>query len=168
MINSLKFQKKAREIDDIPNECLQRRPLVHLTQLINHCLRLTYFPTSWKEAKALPKRGKDPKFPQNLRSISLLPSTGKFFETIVLEIIQRHIGGRNLLNANQFGFRERHDTTMQCVRLADHVTLNLNNKMSTAAVFLDIAKAFDSTWHHGLLYKLSKLNFPTNIIKLIS
>jgi hypothetical protein len=54
------------------------------------------------------------------------------------------------------------------MRLADHVTLNFNNKMSTAAVFLDIEKAFDTTWHPGLLYKLSKLNFSTRIIKLIS
>jgi hypothetical protein len=52
--------------------------------------------------------------------------------------------------------------------LADHVTLNFNNKMSTAAVFLDIEKSFDTPWHPGLLYKLSKLNFSIRIIKLIS
>jgi hypothetical protein len=40
--------------------------------------------------------------------------------------------------------------------------------MSTAAVFLDIEKAFDITWHSGLLYKLSKLQFSINLIKLIS
>jgi hypothetical protein len=40
--------------------------------------------------------------------------------------------------------------------------------MSTAAVFLDIEKAFDTTWHHGLLYKWSKLEFSTIVIKLIS
>jgi hypothetical protein len=39
--------------------------------------------------------------------------------------------------------------------------------MSTAAVFLDIEKAFDTTWHPGLLYKLSKLQFSTSLIKLI-
>jgi hypothetical protein len=40
--------------------------------------------------------------------------------------------------------------------------------MSVAAVFLVIEKAFDSTWHLGLLYKLSKLQFSTSLIKLIS
>jgi hypothetical protein len=40
--------------------------------------------------------------------------------------------------------------------------------MSTAAVFLDIKNAFDTTWHPGLLYKLSKSQFPTNLIKLIT
>jgi len=38
------------------------------------------------------------------------------------------------------------------------MTLNLNN-MSTAAVFLDIEKAFHSTWHPALLYKLSNCTF---------
>jgi hypothetical protein len=40
--------------------------------------------------------------------------------------------------------------------------------MSTAAVFLDIEKAFDTTWHNGLLCKLSKMNFSASLIKLIS
>jgi hypothetical protein len=172
LLNSLKL-KKACGIDGIPNECLRhlpRRTLVHLTHLINHCIRLSHFPTSWKEAKvvALPKPGKDPKFPQNLRPISLLLSTGKVFEKFILEIVKRHLGENKLLNASQFGFRARHSTTLQCMRLADHVTLNFNNNMSTAAVFLDIEKAFDTTWHPGLLYKLSKLQLSTSLIKLIS
>jgi hypothetical protein len=53
------------------------------------------------------------------------------------------------------------------MRLADHVSLNFNN-MSTAIVFLDIEKAFDTTWHPGLLYKLSELQFPISLIKLIA
>jgi hypothetical protein len=123
--------------------------------LINHCIRLSHFPKA--KVVALPKSGKDPKFPQNLRPISLLSSTGKVFEKVILEIVRRHIEEKNLLNASQFGFRVRHSTTLQYMRLADHVTLNFNNNMSTAAVFLDIEKAFGTTWHPGLLYKLSKL-----------
>jgi hypothetical protein len=73
-----------------------------------------------------------------------------------------------LLSASQFGFRARHSTTLQCMRLTDHVTLNFNNNMSTAAVFLDIEKAFDTTWHPGLLYKLSELKVLASLIKLIA
>jgi hypothetical protein len=54
------------------------------------------------------------------------------------------------------------------MRLADHVTLNFNNNMSMAAVFLDIKKTFHTTWHSSLLYKLSELEFSTSIIKLIA
>jgi hypothetical protein len=37
--------------------------------------------------------------------------------------------------------------------------------MSTAAVFLDIEKAFDTTWYLGLLYKLSELKKFVTAIK---
>jgi hypothetical protein len=141
-----------------------------LTHLINHCLQLSHFPKPWKEAKiiALPKPGKDPKFPQNLRPISLLSTTGKLFEKVILKILQKHIDEKDLLNASQFGFCAHHSTTLQCMRLTDHVTLNFNNKMSTVAVFLDIEKTFDTTWHTGFLYKLSKLEFSISLIKFIS
>jgi hypothetical protein len=71
--------------------------------------------------------------------------TGKLFEKVILKILQKHIEERGLLNASQFGFRARHSMRVQCMRLADHVTLNFNNEMSMAAVFLDTEKAFDTT-----------------------
>jgi hypothetical protein len=40
--------------------------------------------------------------------------------------------------------------------------------MSTAAMFLDIEEAFETTLHSGLLYRLSKLGFPTSFMRLIS
>jgi hypothetical protein len=70
--------------------------------------------------------------------------------------------------ASQFGFHACYSMTLQCMRLIDHVTLNFNNNTSTAALFLDFEKAFDTTWHPGLLCKLSKLQFSTSLIKLIS
>jgi hypothetical protein len=35
------------------------------------------------------------------------------------------------MHLSQFGFRARHSTTLQCMRLTDHVTPNFNNDMST-------------------------------------
>jgi hypothetical protein len=35
-------------------------------------------------------------------------------------------------------------------------------------VFLDVAKAFDTVWVEGLLYKLTVLNFPPYLVKTIS
>jgi hypothetical protein len=86
----IKFLKlrKACVLDGIPNECLRHLPrrLVYLTRLFDHCLRLGHFPEPRKEAKLinLPKLGKDPKCPQNLRLISLLSATGKLSENLIL------------------------------------------------------------------------------------
>jgi hypothetical protein len=93
------------------------------------------------------------------------PSRGDI--QMILRTIQKHTEERNLLNASLFGFRADHNTILQCMMLADHVTLNFNSNMSTAAVYLDIEKAFDTTWCSGLVYQFSKLEFSTSIIKLI-
>jgi hypothetical protein len=66
--------------------------------------------------------------------------TGKLFEKVILKIVQRHVEGRDLLDTSQFGFLAHHSTTLQCMRLVDHITLSFNNKMSMAMVFLDIKK----------------------------
>ena len=35
-------------------------------------------------------------------------------------------------------------------------------------MFLDVAKAFDTVWIDGLLYKLTLLNFPSYVVHTIS
>jgi hypothetical protein len=62
-----------------------------------------------------------------------------------MKIVHRHIEERGPLNASQFGFRAHHSTTHQSMRLTDHVTLNFNNNMSTAAVFFNIGNAVVTT-----------------------
>jgi hypothetical protein len=79
------------------------------------------------------------------------------------ENIPKHTEERVLLNASQFGFRARHSTTIPSVRLTDQVTLNFNHNMSTAVVFFDIAKAFDTTWYLGLPFKLFELKQPHSL-----
>jgi hypothetical protein len=85
-----------------------------MTHSFNHCLRLPHFPNPWQETKltTLPKPDKDPKFPQNLRLISLLSTTGKLFEKVILKFVQKHTEESGLLNANKFGFRARNSTAL--------------------------------------------------------
>jgi hypothetical protein len=78
----------------------------------------------------------DPKFPP----ISLLSTTGKLVDKVILKIVKRHTEEEGLLKACQFGFHDLHIMKLQCVRLTDQVTLNLNNSMSTTAVFFWILK----------------------------
>jgi hypothetical protein len=56
--SSLKLRRICG-IDGVPNECLRqlpRRPLAHLTHLINHCIQLSHFPNLWREAKVIALR----------------------------------------------------------------------------------------------------------------
>ena len=39
--------------------------------------------------------------------------------------------------------------------------------MTTVAVFLDIRKAYESTWHTGLIYKLFSMKFSGELIRVI-
>jgi hypothetical protein len=57
---------------------LSRKALIHLTQLINHLLRLGDFPATWKLAKVIPitKPSTDP---NSYRPIILLSTLGKLF-----------------------------------------------------------------------------------------
>jgi hypothetical protein len=68
-IQSLKLGK-ACGFDDIPNDYLRhlpRRPVMLLTHLFNHFLRLCHFPAPWNEKKiiTLPTPGKTPQISQN-------------------------------------------------------------------------------------------------------
>jgi hypothetical protein len=48
------------------------------------------------------------------------------------------------------------------------VTRIYGEKRLTGAVFLDVAKAFDTVWVDGLLLRLTALNFPSYLVKTIS
>jgi hypothetical protein len=61
----------------------------------------------------------------------------------------------------KFWFIPRHITSFQLARLDERITRIIDEKKLTGAVFLDVAKAFDTVWIDGLLYKLTLLNFPS-------
>ena len=52
----------------------------------------------------------------------------------------------------QIGSRPRHSTSLQLTRLIERITRNYGGKIFTGALFLDVAKAFETFWIAGLLY----------------
>jgi hypothetical protein len=46
--------------------------------------------------------------------------------------------------------------------------MNFGERRLTGAVFINLAKAVDTVWIDGLLYKLTLLNFPSYIFHTIS
>jgi hypothetical protein len=112
------------------------------------------------------KPGKDAALPSSYQPISHLDVIGKLFEKILLATILHEVSERGLMRDEQFGFRPRHSTSLQLARL-ERKTRTFGEKRLTGAAFLDVAKAFDTVWIHGLLYKLT-LNFPSYIVHTVS
>jgi hypothetical protein len=57
---------------------------------------------------------------------------------------------------------------LQPARLVERITRNFGEKSLTRAVFLDVAKSFDTIWIDGLLYILTLLNLPYCTVHKIS
>jgi Reverse transcriptase (RNA-dependent DNA polymerase). len=171
VIKNLK-PNKAPGHDGVTNSMLKQLSyhfVNHLVVIYNSALKLQHFPETWKKADVvtIPKQGKDPKFPQNRRPISLLSCLGKVYEKIILERFKKFVFTNNLIPDEQFGFIPGCSTTHQLIRLMEYITSGFERKMTTVAVFLDINKAYDSTWHTGLIYKLLSMNFPGELIRVI-
>jgi hypothetical protein len=87
---------------------------------------------------------------------------------IMLTRILHEVGECSLPRNEQFGIRPRHSTSLQLARLVERITRDFGEKRLTDAVFLDVAKAFDTIWMDGLLYELTLLNFPSYLVHTIS
>jgi hypothetical protein len=72
-----------------------------------------------------------------------------------LQIMQRHVEKQDVLYTHQLGCRAGDSMTLQCMRLAEHVTLYFGNNITD---FLDIEKAF-----HNLA---SYIKFPIFIFQV--
>ena len=99
-------------------------------------------PKIWRKAKvtAVEKPGKDPSLAANYRQISLLSVCYKLLEHLALQRISPTVEGYSV------------QTRLVSGKVEALVTRNLK----TGAVFLDLTAAYDTVWHTGLLYKLSK------------
>ena len=68
----------------------------------------------------------------------------KLFERIGLNRLNKHIIENNIIQPEQqHSFRS---TTTQLNNIINHIQSNINNKLSTSMVLLDIEKAFDRVW----------------------
>lgn len=165
-------EKKAPGQDGITNLVIKNMSLKSiqvLIQLQNSILTTNHFPTPWKSAKVVTflKPGKNPRLATSYRPISLLSNLSKLTERAILTRLLKHIDQHQIIPPEQFGFRTKHSTVQQLLRVTNYITEGTNKKTYTAAAFLDISKAFDRVWYEGLFYKLINLKFPPHLIFLI-
>ena len=106
---------------------------------------------------SLKKRKKWLLDPSAYRRISLTSYPCKILERILTHGLFGFSEHFNLLDPEQEGFRRFRGTTDALLRLTQDIFNGFNNKEHTAALFIDIEKAFNSVWREGVMFKLHKL-----------
>lgn len=140
---------------------------LYIIRIYEYCLNNQYFPTQWKQGIVItiPKSNTNHHRVDNYRPIVLLSVLAKNLEQIIKKLIFEAIG-HNIPNY-QFGFRENCSTTHPLTIITSNIQTSKLEGYHSAAIFIDITKAFDSVWHEGLLYKLAVLNCPRYLIFII-
>ena len=161
--------KGAPGADQITNKALKKLTpncVEYLVDLINASIRLAHLPCIWKHANItmIPKPMKVHSQPENFRPISLLNTLSKLCERVIQIRVNRWLSDNNINTNYQSGFSKGKQTNDHLFRFIESTLVGFNRGLSkglkTAAIFIDIEKAFDNVWHTGLLYKLNKYQVP--------
>ena len=144
------------------------KPICHL---FNLSLHTGYIPPEFKTAKVIPIFKSESKHMyNNYRPISLLSSLSKLLEKIVAKQMMGYINKNKIFTDLQFGFRKGHNTIQPVIHFLDKIQEALNKDIPeyTAAVFLDLKKAFDTANHRILLKKMEHYGFRGVSLKWFS
>ena len=144
-----------------------------LTFIINQSIETSEVPDMMKIAKVLPlfKAGNKHN-PTNYRPISLLPVLSKVLEGLIYKRLFKYFSDKNLFTDDQYGFRKGRSTKGALIRFINQVQQDVDIGLKTAAIYIDLKKAFDTVDHSILLNKLSiygvrgnTLNWFANYLK---
>ena len=68
-------------------------------------------------------------------------------ERMVHRQIYKYLQEDKLITSEQFGFRPYLSTTAGLTKVTEEILYNMENKLNTGAVFIDLRKAFDTVDH---------------------
>ena len=85
-------------------------------------------------------------------------------ERIVHRQVYKFLREHNLITSKQFGFRPNLSTNIALTQVTEEILLNMDNKLVTGAVFIDLRKAFDRVDHTLLIAKLKNIGFSAPVI----
>ena len=113
------------------------------------------FPECFKLAQVTPLfKGGDKSDLGCYRPISLLPAFSKILEKVIQVRMMNFLSENSILSEEQFGFRPKFTTEYAILDIYEKIINNLDNSLSTCAIFLDLAKAFDTVSHDILWQKI--------------
>ena len=153
-INSLKnnYSSGIDRISSVVIKTLHKyiiKPLVHIINLI---FKSGLIPSQFKVSVVTPiHKAGDKNSIGNYRPISVISNLGKIFEKCLKVRLVDYFSVNNFLSKNQFGFMKGFSTSDAMYKLIDVLTSGLNEGKKCIALFLDLAKAFDTVSHPLLL-----------------
>ena len=149
--------KNSSGYDNISNILLKKLkfPLLKpLNIIFNKSIANGIFPEKMKLADVFPlHKGKEKFLPTNYRPISLLLTISKVLEKLIYIRTYSFLNESNQLYVSQYGFRNNHSCENAISELVGHILKKREQNESTACVFLDLSKAFDTIKHDVLLKK---------------
>ena len=170
IISSLCVQK-ASGADGLPTQFIRTSPHMArlVTVLINKCINSSSVPYQWKRTVVTPvPKSKHCTSLSHFRPISVLPVLSKVLERVLHNQIHSHLMKFDLLCPHQSGFRSGYSTQDVLLHITDKWLEAIDKGKYTGAVFLDLAKAFDTVDHSILYAKLTYYGFRGSSYDLLS
>ena len=160
--------KKSCGIDNINNKLLKdlKNQLIEpLQQIFNKSLEEGIFPERMKTAKVVPlHKGNSREVVSNYRPISVLLTLSKILEKIMYKRVYNFLDQTNQLYVSQYGFRKQHACEHAVGELVSSIVKGFEEGKQTAAVFLDLSKAFNTLNHSTVLLKLARYGLRGNTL----
>ena len=93
----------------------------------------------------------------------------KTFERVIWEQVTKFLDeNHHLLSLRQFGFRKGRSTSDLLLLLSKSWHDSLDAGRPSLVIALDIAGAFDTGWHRGLIAKLKQMGITGDLLHLFS
>jgi hypothetical protein len=162
---------KSAGVDGVVNEILMyggpvmEESIWKLCNIMFSCERI---PRDWTRGIIFPlyKNG-DERFPDNYRGITLLSVVAKLYSSLITNRVSKWCEENTKISDAQAGFRPNRATTDQIFTLAEILQARQQDGLDTVCVFLDIKKAYDTTFREGVWKRLLEIGIRGKMWRVI-